>query len=69
MGFEPMIRVLQTLALPLGHVAFCECGCILRERKRNVNLGMVKFEGFFIWPEKSPYPVLLRISMKWIQLL
>ena len=21
MGFEPMIRVLQTLALPLGHVA------------------------------------------------
>jgi len=30
---------------------------------------MVKFEGFFIWPEKSPYPVLLRISMKWIQLL
>ena len=21
MGFEPMVRVLQTLALPLGHVA------------------------------------------------
>jgi hypothetical protein len=24
MGFEPMIRVLQTLALPLGHVAGSE---------------------------------------------
>ena len=24
MGFEPMIRVLQTLALPLGHVAIFE---------------------------------------------
>ena len=24
MGFEPMIRVLQTLALPLGHVAVRE---------------------------------------------
>ena len=24
MGFEPMIRVLQTLALPLGHVALRE---------------------------------------------
>ena len=25
MGFEPMIRVLQTLALPLGHVAMLNC--------------------------------------------
>ena len=25
MGFEPMIRVLQTLALPLGHVAVPFC--------------------------------------------
>ena len=31
MGFEPMIRVLQTLALPLGHVAWLfQRGLILR---------------------------------------
>ncbi len=32
MGFEPMIRVLQTLALPLGHVAtiFCAGGFYTR---------------------------------------
>ncbi len=34
MGFEPMMRVLQTLALPLGHVAVSELrtGAILTER-------------------------------------
>ena len=26
MGFEPMMRVLQTLALPLGHVAVYKKG-------------------------------------------
>ncbi len=35
MGFEPMIRVLQTLALPLGHVALRE---VFYQRGR----GMVK---------------------------
>ena len=32
MGFEPMIRVLQTLALPLGHVARDELFLILDTR-------------------------------------
>src|SRR3990170_4210612 len=36
-GFEPVIRVLQTLALPLGHVAWnawilADNGCLVKER-------------------------------------
>ncbi len=42
MGFEPMIRVLQTLALPLGHVALLLLqGDFTRERW----IGQVKKEG------------------------
>ncbi len=38
MGFEPMMRVLQTLALPLGHVALqdnilIDFGCFGKENK------------------------------------
>lgn len=40
MGFEPMIRVLQTLALPLGHVA--RNGSILSNSE-----GEVKETGIF----------------------
>ena len=29
MGFEPMMRVLQTLALPLGHVAVLDERCVI----------------------------------------
>ena len=29
MGFEPMMRVLQTLALPLGHDAVISCGLLI----------------------------------------
>jgi hypothetical protein len=40
MGLEPMMRVLQTLALPLGHVAWMRC--ILAKEP-----GLVKaFRGF-----------------------
>ena len=31
-GFEPMIRVLQTRALPLGHVAIQEVICLIKKR-------------------------------------
>lgn len=31
-GFEPMMRVLQTLALPLGHVAIKEVICLIKKR-------------------------------------
>ena len=34
MGFEPMIRVLQTLALPLGHVA------ILNKEDYKIGIGL-----------------------------
>lgn len=40
MGFEPMMRVLQTLALPLGHVAWGIrlTDRIVQDAIRNVNL-------------------------------
>ena len=37
MGFEPMIRVLQTLALPLGHVAINRDDFI-----KDLNIGQVR---------------------------
>jgi hypothetical protein len=52
MGFEPMIRVLQTLALPLGHVAslssLVDC-LILREGDEIVNLCGVRLFVNIFW--------------------
>lgn len=48
MGFEPMMRVLQTLALPLGHVAIVLAMPILKDAGQIVNLWNAAFSNF-VW--------------------
>jgi hypothetical protein len=49
MGFEPMIRVLQTLALPLGHVAIL----------------MIEIEDRRLTPLHHQSTILNRLSGRW----
>ena len=64
MGFEPMMRVLQTLALPLGHVAIpvklaagilTETPQLYKRKTCRIGFSVLVFKSQF-WPDENKNP-------------